>query len=160
MISFKAEMSYRAIAASDSMGVKTKDDLIVTEWPCRHCPFAKHCKITGEECQAWCDYNNTKFDGGPWSAHDRVPFSLAGTTRLQRKDANVTHAGQHFIRGSMSETAFLIIEELGVASSADVADVFKRRKIRFCSLSLKAAIRRMGRMGALKKLPRSLWSVN
>jgi hypothetical protein len=155
----------RVIPASDYIDAVPAQDVIVKAWPCIDCEHYDHCKVTGEECQAWRDYNSERYSSGPWHAEDRVPFGLRDKARLaamvdkfvQRKGA-VMHNGHQFVKGSLSERVYLVIGELGVATNADVAAVLTERGVAFSPRSLKTTTQRMNARGQLKKLPRCMWS--
>ena len=148
----------RVIPASDYIDAVPARDVIVKAWPCIGCEYYDHCKVTGEECRAWRDYDKQRYSEGPWHAEDRVPRSLVGKVKLIKQDGNVEHNGFQFVSGSLNEVVYLIVGELGVATSADIARVLTERGVRFASASLKATVRRMGSRGMLKKLDRCMWS--
>ena len=148
----------RVVPASDYIDAVPARDVIVKPWPCKTCSYFDHCKISGAECQAWRDYNSSRLDCGPWRDEDRVPFDLSGKAKLIRQEGNVEHNGHLFVSGSLNEMVYLIIGELGVATSADIARELTRRGIQFSSPTLKSNVRRMCSRGMLKKLYRCMWS--
>ena len=157
--------SSRAIPPSDYIEGPRPVDVIVKPWPCIGCEYYDHCKVTGEECRAWRDYDKQRYSGGPWRAEDRVPRSLVGKIKMVNlvdqsaaRKGEVIRNGHRFLEGSLCETVYLIVGELGVASNADIAAVLTDRGIEFAMPSLKMMMRRMGARGQIKKLPRCMWS--
>ncbi len=155
----------RVIPASDYIDAVPARDVIVKAWPCIGCKYYDHCKVTGEECRAWRDYDKQRYSGGPWHAEDRVPRSLVGKVNLFKlvdksaaRKGEVIRNGHRFVEGSLCDTVYLIVGDLGVASNADIAAVLTDRGIEFAMPSLKMMMRRMGARGQLKKLPRCTWS--
>ena len=150
----------QAIPPSDYIEGPRPVDVIVKPWPCQDCEHSNFCRDTGSQCRAWRQYDSVGRNSGNWDPADRMPDRLAQERKIASiaerhfpRQGRVLHNGYEFNPGSVTESIYLIIKELRVASNADIAKALKERSVVCSRSSLKSTTQRMFSKGQLNKLP-------